>query len=58
MTQPTVGRHVSELESSLGLALFTRSHTGLLATATALLSAAPMTIARCRERFGSPRAKS
>lgn len=32
LTQPTVGRHVSELESSLGLALFTRSQSGLQPT--------------------------
>jgi DNA-binding transcriptional LysR family regulator len=32
VTQPTVGRHVAALEKSLGLALFTRSQTGLLPT--------------------------
>ncbi|WP_028105100.1 LysR family transcriptional regulator [Pseudoduganella violaceinigra] len=32
LTQPTVGRHISELESSLGLALFTRSQAGLQPT--------------------------
>lgn len=32
LTQPTVGRHVSELEASLGLALFTRSQSGLQPT--------------------------
>jgi len=32
LTQPTVGRHVAALEKSLGLALFTRSQTGLLPT--------------------------
>jgi len=36
LTQPTVGRHVSELESSLGLALFTRSQAGLHPTDAAL----------------------
>jgi len=36
LTQPTVGRHVSELEASLGLALFTRSQTGLKPTDAAL----------------------
>jgi len=36
LTQPTVGRHISELESSLGLALFTRSQTGLQPTDAAL----------------------
>ncbi|MGJ4927960.1 LysR family transcriptional regulator [Bradyrhizobium sp. HKCCYLS2038] len=39
LTQPTVGRHIDELEASLGIALFTRSQAGLLPTeaATALL---------------------
>jgi DNA-binding transcriptional LysR family regulator len=32
LTQPTVGRHVQELESSLGIALFTRSQNGLKPT--------------------------
>jgi DNA-binding transcriptional LysR family regulator len=36
MTQPTVGRHISTLEDSLGLTLFTRSQTGLLPTEAAL----------------------
>ncbi|KQV61335.1 MULTISPECIES: LysR family transcriptional regulator [unclassified Duganella] len=36
LTQPTVGRHISELESSLGLALFTRSQSGLQPTEAAL----------------------
>lgn len=36
LTQPTVGRHVSELESSLGVVLFTRSQSGLQATDAAL----------------------
>ena len=36
ITQPTVGRHVSALEDSLGLTLFTRSRTGLLPTEAAL----------------------
>jgi DNA-binding transcriptional LysR family regulator len=36
ITQPTVGRHISALEKSLGLALFTRSQTGLLPTEAAL----------------------
>ena len=36
ITQPTVGRHVSALEKSLGLALFTRSQAGLLPTEAAL----------------------
>ncbi|UTY59494.1 LysR family transcriptional regulator [Massilia sp. erpn] len=37
LTQPTVGRHVSELEQGLGLVLFTRSQAGLQATDAALL---------------------
>lgn len=32
LTQPTIGRHVDELEAGLGLALFTRSPGGLLPT--------------------------
>lgn len=36
LTQPTVGRHISELETSLGLALFTRSQAGLQPTEAAL----------------------
>jgi DNA-binding transcriptional LysR family regulator len=32
ITQPTAGRHVAALEKALGLALFTRSPTGLLPT--------------------------
>jgi DNA-binding transcriptional LysR family regulator len=36
ITQPTAGRHVAALEKALGLALFTRSPTGLLATEAAL----------------------
>ncbi len=36
MAQPTVGRHVAALESALGLVLFTRSQTGLLATEAAI----------------------
>jgi DNA-binding transcriptional LysR family regulator len=32
VAQPTVGRHVAALEAALGLVLFTRSQTGLLAT--------------------------
>lgn len=31
-TQPTVGRHIDELEAGLGVALFTRSQSGLHAT--------------------------
>jgi DNA-binding transcriptional LysR family regulator len=36
VAQPTVGRHVAALEAALGLALFTRSQNGLLATDAAL----------------------
>lgn len=32
IAQPTVGRHIDALEKALGLALFTRSQTGLLPT--------------------------
>jgi DNA-binding transcriptional LysR family regulator len=36
ITQPTAGRHIAVLEKALGLALFTRSPTGLLPTEAAL----------------------
>ncbi len=36
VTQPTAGRHIAALEKALGLALFTRSPTGLLPTEGAL----------------------
>jgi DNA-binding transcriptional LysR family regulator len=36
LTQPTAGRHIDALEADLGVALFTRSQRGLLATAAAL----------------------
>ena len=36
LTQPTVGRHIDKLESSIGTSLFTRSPSGLLPTSTAL----------------------
>jgi DNA-binding transcriptional LysR family regulator len=35
LTQPTVGRHIDELENGLGVALFTRSQSGLLPTEAA-----------------------
>src|SRR4051812_27448478 len=35
-TQPTVGRHIAELESQLGVLLFERTGRGLLPTAAAL----------------------
>lgn len=36
LTQPTLGRHIDELEQRLGVILFTRSPTGLVPTAAAL----------------------
>ncbi|MCZ8375856.1 MAG: LysR family transcriptional regulator [Beijerinckiaceae bacterium] len=36
LTQPTIGRHVDELEAGLGVALFTRSPGGLVPTEAAL----------------------
>ncbi|MDP2371967.1 LysR family transcriptional regulator [Rhodoferax sp.] len=36
MSQPTVGRHIAELESQLGAVLFERTGRGLVPTATAL----------------------
>ena len=36
MSQPTVGRHVAELESQLGVVLFERTGRGLVPTASAL----------------------
>lgn len=36
VAQPTVGRHIAALEALLGLVLFTRSQTGLLASDAAL----------------------
>lgn len=35
-SQPTVGRHIAELESQLGVVLFERTGCGLVPTATAL----------------------
>ena len=35
LTQPTVGRHIDQLEADLGLSLFTRSQTGLIPTLAA-----------------------
>lgn len=35
LTQPTIGRHIDALEQALGLALFTRSHTGFIPTEAA-----------------------
>jgi DNA-binding transcriptional LysR family regulator len=36
LTQPTIGRHISALEAALGVALFTRSPSGLIAAPLAL----------------------
>lgn len=36
LTQPTIGRHIDALEAALGIALFTRSPRGLIATQAAL----------------------
>ncbi|HTV29500.1 MAG TPA: LysR family transcriptional regulator [Xanthobacteraceae bacterium] len=36
LTQPTLGRHIQELEASLGQTLFTRSQAGLMPTRAAL----------------------
>jgi DNA-binding transcriptional LysR family regulator len=36
LTQPTIGRHVDALEAALGVALFTRSQAGLIASQAAL----------------------
>ncbi len=36
LTQPTIGRHIDELEAGLGVALFTRSQAGLLPTEAAI----------------------
>jgi DNA-binding transcriptional LysR family regulator len=35
LTQPTIGRHIDELETGLGIALFTRSPAGLVPTEAA-----------------------
>ena len=35
LTQPTLGRHIDQLESDLGLPLFSRSQSGLIPTETA-----------------------
>ncbi len=39
LTQPTLARHIEQLEASLGATLFTRSPRGLVATDTALVLA-------------------
>ena len=43
-TQPTIGRHIVELESQLGVVLFERTGRGLLPTQTALRLADPARI--------------
>jgi DNA-binding transcriptional LysR family regulator len=61
LTQPTIGRHIEELEADLGRALFTRSQTGLSPTPAALaavplaeaMEAAAAAIVRAAERGGS-----
>lgn len=40
-TQPTIGRHIAELEAQLGVLLFERTGRGLLPTPTALQLASP-----------------
>jgi len=53
-SQPTLGRHIAELESQLGVVLFERTGQGLLPTAmaTQLAESARVKIGRasCRER--------
>lgn len=36
LTQPTIGRHIADLEATLGVSLFTRSSSGLIPTEIAL----------------------
>lgn len=58
LTQPTIGRHIEELEADLGRPLFTRSQTGLSPTPAALaavplgeaMEAAAAAIVRAAER--------
>jgi DNA-binding transcriptional LysR family regulator len=48
LTQPTIGRHIEQLEKNLGLALFSRSNSGLIPTEAAtglILHAEAMEIA-------------
>lgn len=60
LTQPTVGRQISELEQSLGVDLFTRSQTGLLPTDAGLalqadvqaMSSIAAALARTAKGFG------
>jgi DNA-binding transcriptional LysR family regulator len=61
IAQPTVGRHIDALEKALGVTLFTRSQTGLLATEAALalqpfaqaMSSAAAALKRAAESQGS-----
>jgi len=61
LTQPTVGRHVTALEKLLGLALFTRSQTGLIPTDAAhalrgdaeAMNATAASLERAARGFGS-----
>lgn len=61
LTQPTIGRHIEELEADLGRALFTRSQTGLSPTPAALaavplaeaMEAAAAAVVRAAERGGT-----
>ena len=60
ITQPTVGRHIPALEKALGLALFTRSQSGLMPTEAALairshaesMSSAAKALRRAAESHG------
>lgn len=60
LAQPTVGRHIEALETSLGLSLFTRSQLGLLPTPAALelkpyaeaMSSSAAALIRAAEGYG------
>jgi DNA-binding transcriptional LysR family regulator len=59
ITQPTVGRHIAALEAAFGVALFTRSQTGLVPTEAALdirsyAEAMSSTAAALRRAVSSP----
>jgi DNA-binding transcriptional LysR family regulator len=60
LTQPTLGRHIQQLEQALGAAIFTRSPRGLLATETALalipIAEAMESAAEAMARAGSAQA--
>jgi DNA-binding transcriptional LysR family regulator len=55
LTQPTLGRHVDQLERALGTPMFTRSPQGLIATETAL---AMVPIAEAMESAAEAMARS